>query len=310
MPNPQVQPPPTGYMHPKYAESFSEIGTPMRFSCSGGSIIIRDIPRSAAQDAMGCYPLFCCGHWAGLQDDIESLGSGLVTLSLVTDPFGDYTPEYLHACFPDRMLPFKRHYVIDRHESRERTVTKHHRYYARKALRELIVDVVRGPESFIDEWMMLHRHVVRKHKVTGLRAFSRHTFLTQLTTPGAVVLRALYKTRTIAAMIFLVQGDVVHAHMLGCDPEGYERGALYAILWHTFEFFDDSIRWCNLMGVPGASEAGAEGVRRFKQGWTPVTRMAYFCGRVLDRAMYERLSSAANRSGSDYFPLYRAGELL
>jgi len=259
---------------------------------------------------MGCYPLFCCENWAGLRDDIESLGSRLVTLSLVTDPFGDYTPEYLHACFPDRVHPFKPHYVIDRHESRERTVKKNHRYYARKALRELTVHAVRDPESFVDEWMTLHQHLVRKHKIAGLKAFSRHTFLTQLRTPGAVILRAVYRTRTIGAMIFLVQGDVAHAHVLGCSLEGYERGALYAIIWHTFEFFDDSIRWCNLMGVPGASESSAEGIRHFKQGWTPITRMAYFCGRVLDRTMYEKLSSSPDRSGSTYFPLYRAGELF
>ena len=189
-------------------------------------------------------------------------------------------------------------------------VSKHHRYYARKALLELEVEAVSQPESFLDEWTVLHQHIVRRHGIFGIRAFSRNAFLKQFGTPGFVLLRARYETRTVAAMMFFVQEDVAHAHVLGCNAEGYARGALYAIIWHTFDFFDDSVRWCNLMGVPGAGDGNAENIRRFKQGWTRATRTAYLCGRVLNRDKYDRLAASCKAGNMSYFPIYRAGELL
>ena len=44
----------------------------------------------------------------------------LESLSLVTDPFGDYTESELHACFPDLVVPFKEHYVIDLEKPRNK----------------------------------------------------------------------------------------------------------------------------------------------------------------------------------------------
>ncbi len=78
----------TGYRHPLYAASLAEHGTPRRLPASDGWILERDIPGFTGRDAMGCYPLFCCGRWDRLADDLRELGDGLVSLTLVTDPFG------------------------------------------------------------------------------------------------------------------------------------------------------------------------------------------------------------------------------
>ena len=297
----------SGYQHPQYAKSLAEFGVPTELPSSQGWILVRDIAGTKARDAMGCYPLFSCRNWAGLSQDVESLGSDLVSLTLVTDPLGDYQLDDLKACFPDLVRPFKEHFIIDLHEPRERTVSKHHRRYARQALRELAVEVVHDPESFIDEWTVLHGHLVKKHNISGIQAFSQRAFLTQFRTPGVVILRAMYGQRTVAAMMFFVQDGIVHAHVLGCSPEGYAQGALYAIIWHTFDFFDDSIRWCNLMGVPDGDGPHIENIRWFKQGWTRVTRTAYLCGRVLNRDKYDELAALNSAGNTPYFPIYRAG---
>lgn len=300
----------SGYLHPQYAESLAEFGVPTELPSSQGWILVRDIAGTEERDAMGCYPLFSCRNWADLCQDVELLGPDLVSLTLVTDPLGDYQLDDLKACFPNLVRPFKEHFIIDLHEPRERTVSKNHRYYARKALRELTVEVVDDPESFIDEWTVLHGHLVNKHDISGIRAFSHHAFLTQFRIPGVVTLRAMYGQRTVAAMMFCVQDDVAHAHVLGCSPEGYARGALYAIIWHTFDFFDDSVRWCNLMGVPDGSGPQIENIRRFKRGWTRDTRTAYLCGRVLNRDKYDKLAALCTAGNIPHFPIYRAGALL
>jgi len=39
--------------------------------------------------------------------------SAWVCLSLVTDPFGDYDEAYLRQCFPDVVIEFKQHFIVD-----------------------------------------------------------------------------------------------------------------------------------------------------------------------------------------------------
>src|SRR5450759_1275746 len=123
----------TGYLHPLYAESLSEFGRLRFMPGSGGWILERAIPGYEACDAMGCYPIFVCRDWGQLSDDLAGVGNDLVSLAIVTDPFGNYTLADLQACFTT-VVPFKGHHVIDLSQSGHAQVSKHHRYYAKKSL--------------------------------------------------------------------------------------------------------------------------------------------------------------------------------
>jgi hypothetical protein len=72
-------------------------------------------------------------------------------------------------------------------------------------------------------------------------------------------------------------------------------------------FSQHGCRFLNL-GAGAGLGPSADGLSRFKQGWSTSTRTAYLCGRVLDRDAYDRLVRDSHRGGSDYFPAYRAGE--
>ena len=88
-------------------------GRPIRWlPASGGWLLERPIAGSDYRDAMGCYPLFVCRDWGGLAADLEPLRHELVSLALVTDPFGQYDEALLHGCF-DVVMPFKPHFVAD-----------------------------------------------------------------------------------------------------------------------------------------------------------------------------------------------------
>ena len=81
-----------GYLSPEYVASQAECGQPLALPRSGGWLLERRIPGSEATDAMGPYPIFCCSDWSVLGDDLAGLGDRLVSLVLVTDPFGPGRP--------------------------------------------------------------------------------------------------------------------------------------------------------------------------------------------------------------------------
>ena len=299
----------TGYRHPRYARSHQEFGAPRELPRCRGWVIERRIPGFPDSDAMGCYPLFCCGDWSQLQTDVDELQGQLVSLVMVTDPFADVDEGQLRRCFPDLAIPFKEHYVVDLQKPRNEVVSKHHRYEVRKAFKQLAVHRHPDPPAFLDVWMDLHSNLIVKHDIRGVAAFSRAAFAEQLATPGIVLLYATGPEGPVAAMLCYGQGEVAYAHILGCTKAGYQRGALYAVVWSAIETFSGSSRWLDLMGVPGGQDAGSEGIRQFKRGWTRETRTAWLCGRILEPSRYTQLVKTTATSPSRYFPAYRAGEM-
>jgi len=61
-------------------------------------------------------PLFACGDWPALRADLDSLAGRLVSVTLVTDPFGAYDEALLKSIF-DVVRRFKKHFVVDLAES-------------------------------------------------------------------------------------------------------------------------------------------------------------------------------------------------
>src|SRR3712207_3883678 len=133
-----------GYAHPKYAESLAQLGTPRELRRCEGWILERQIPGFPYGDAMGCYPLFACRNWSELYADLEEIGDELVSLVLVTDPFGEHDTTLLQRCF-DIVIPFKGHFVTDLRYTLESIVSKHHWRNVQKALRDVHVERCRDP---------------------------------------------------------------------------------------------------------------------------------------------------------------------
>ena len=298
-----------GYLHPDYAASLAEFGAPRELPRCKGWVLVRSVAGSSHRDAMGCYPLFACQDWSRLHEDLETL-EGLVSLALVTDPFGDYSPDYLRRCFPDVMRPFKEHYVIDLSASPLDSVCRHHRRYARKALRHVVVERCEEPLAFLDDWVRLYDHLIERHRIRGIPAFSRRAFEIQLQVPGLIAFRAVYGGKTVGMLLWYVQGEVGYYHLGASSPAGYEQRASFALFWRAFEYFIEraDLRWLNLGAGAGLKRNVADGLSRFKRGWATGTRTAYFCGRIFDREKYEHLVRARGVPPTPYFPAYRLGE--
>lgn len=297
-----------GYSHPDYAASLAQFGEPRLLPTCGGWILERPIPGSEARDAMGCYPIFSCHDWSQLAPDLQRVEDDLVSLVLVTDPFGNHSEELLARAFPDLVLRFKEHLVADLRSSPKSFVTSHHQYYARKALEKVTVECCDDPATAVDEWSALYEELAARHQLTGMKAFSRAAFAKQFRIPGLVMLRARHEGETVGAHLFYEDGAVAYSHLAASGGLGYELMASYALSWRALEYFAEKVRWLDWGAGAGLSAGEQDGLTRFKRGWSNEARPAWLCGRIFDQACYQKLATAQGTAGSNYFPAYRADE--
>ena len=299
----------TGYNHALYAQSLAEFGTPVELPSCGGWILKRQIPGYPDCDAMGCYPLFACQNWSKLHADLENIGSQLVSLVIVADPFGQHSPDYLRRCFPDLVIPFKEHFIVDLRSPPDTSVSKHHRRNARKTLKTIRVERCNDPSQFVSDWFELYRHLVNRYEIKGITAFSRPAFEQQMRVPGLVAFRAEYQGATVGMLLWYVRGEVGYYHLGAYNQKGYGLKVSFGLFWQAIEYFAaNGLRWLSLGSGAGAQSATDSGLSRFKRGWATEKRSAYFCGRIFDRNTYHELATARGHTATDYFPAYRRGE--
>jgi hypothetical protein len=257
---------------------------------------------------MGCYPLFACRDWGRLKEDFDNVEADVVSISLVTDPFGEHGEPYLRECFPDLMVPFKKHFVADLTVPIASIPSKHHRYYAHRALSKLSVERCADPRKFLADWVELYSFLVTRHQLSGIKAFSEGAFAAQLEVPGLVMFRATFEGKTVGAHLWFVQAEIAHSHLAAVNAAGYELMASYALYQSALESFAGQVRWLNFGAGAGLSEDAEDGLTRFKRGWATDTRTAYLCGRIVDPVRYTRLLTEKGVTDNDYFPAYRKGE--
>ncbi len=294
-----------GYRSATYAEAFTEFGRPCLLPRSGGWMLQRPIANSGGVDAMGLYPLLCCRDWSALSADLDEYGVDWVSATAVTDPMGEYDVPLLQRSF-DRVHPFKDHFIAEMTGPPESFVKKSHRQKARRALRDVEVEVCTNPIDHIEDWVTLFAVLTERHAITGLRAFSRQSFAHQLATPGMVVFRASVGGETVGLDLWYVDGDLAQGHLVAFNDLGYAHSASYATKWTLLHYFADRVRWVNFGGVAGAADSASNGLARFKSGWCNTTRKSYLCGRVFDDAAYRELTRGLPET--TFFPAYRTGE--
>jgi hypothetical protein len=297
-----------GYAHPLYCDSLKEFGEPRELPHCGGWVLVRPIPGTPYKDAMGCYPLFACQNWSRLSEDMEHLGSDVVSLVLVMEPFSGVVPSYLEHCF-DRVEPFKTHYVTDLRYPLENFIDRDYRRKVRKSLNIMDVEVCRQPAKYLDDWVRLYDNLIRKHNITGIRAFSYKCFEIQMNIPGMVMVLGRCEGEIVGATLILVRDQVAYSHLSAYSNRGYMIKASYGIRWKILSYLgEQGIRYFDNGGAPGIKDDPVNGLTQFKRGWSNDKRTVYLCGRVFDRGKYESLCQRDQIANGDYFPAYRMGK--
>jgi hypothetical protein len=283
------------YSDAGYAESLAEFGTPRILPRSGGWLLERPVPDGSATDLVGTYPLFCCANWDGLAADLDELEGAAVSVVVVADPLSGVGEPELRRAFRDHVVPFKRHHVRDLDGPAK--LPEHHRRHLRRASEAVEAEVCAEPLDHLDDWVRLYAGLAERHGLTGVRAFSPAAFRRQLGLPGMVVLRAERDGETVGMALWLEDAPNAYYHLAAYSPAGYEVSASYALFGAAF----DHLRGLGVrLVLLGGGTESDDGLARFKRGWATEERVAYLCGRVLDRAAYTRLAG-----GSDWFPAYR-----
>lgn len=301
----------TGYLHPTYAESFAEVGIPHKLPRCGGWLIKRQIPGFSNYDAMGCYPLFLCRDWSNLKEDLDDLGTELICLSIVTDPFGEFDKTYLNKCFKNRVVPYKEHYIIDLRRSPGSFVSKHHQRNSKKALQELKVEKYDNPVELLDEWNELYSTLIARHQIKGILAFSNVAFKKQLSVPGIAVFRAVYEEKTVGMLLWYIQDKIAYYHLGANDELGYKKRASFALFGFAIDYFAATgLKLLDLGAGAGVKSKSKDGLSRFKSGWSTGTSTVYFCGRVFDAKRYSEILQHKGLANNRYFPAYRKGEFV
>ncbi len=297
----------TGFMHPDYVKSLAEFGNPRELPKCGGWVLERIIPGFAHRDALGSYPLFVCRDWAELPADLLELGDELVSLSIVTDPFGDYEVADLNKNF-DIVIPFKDHFIVDLSLPLNQVVTKSHQSTVRRARQDVEVEFCPEPALLLEEWKELFANLVNKHSIAGIKAFSEKAFAKQLSIPGMVMFKAVANGTIVGLDLWYVHKDVAYGHLVAISPLGYKLRASYALKWYLLNYFADKVRWLDLGSGAGIQSDKSDGLTDFKRGWSSGTRPVYFCGKIFKPELYAGIVKAKGVTATNYFPAYRDGE--
>jgi len=295
----------SGYLHPLYVQSFSEIGTPLFLPRSKGWLVKREIPSTNYYDAMGPYPLFFCDHWYALIEDLNDLSDELVSVSLVIGPMMKFSKGSYSEYF-DIFKEYKDHYILDLSKPLEETISKGRRRDSRRALRCLSVNLEISPNINLDEWVSLYENLIKRHKIKGIRAFSKYGFQIQLSIPNTHYFRVLHKDQAVGGNLFFIQNNVAYAHLSAFTDEGYELGAPYAVKWVALEYLSSLVNWINFGGSTHNEGDSISGLDKFKKGWSNWIEKSYYCGKILDREKYEEIKYNKGIGDNSWFPQYRS----
>ena len=294
------------YADPMYADSLAEFGQVVPLERSRGAVLARPIPGVSDTDLMGCYPLFACGDWAGLATDLAALQGQHVSLTLVTDPFGAPSEVELQELF-DVVRPYKNHFLVDLDLPPETSVARHHRKSARKALERLTIETC-DPRAQLETWNRLYGHIVDRHGIGGVRAFSPASFARQAEMEGAVMLTASLAGEIVGMHWYLTSGDVVYGHLAALHPDSYRVYASHGLFWTAIQMFRGTHRWLDIGAAAGTAADVTDSLSQFKEAWSSATAPTFLCGRILDRDRYLSVGGVEEPDVLEYFPSYRRGE--
>jgi hypothetical protein len=297
---PAAAPTPTGYFHPAYASSLRHVGEPLPLPASGGWVLRRAIAAGPFHDCTGPYPLFVCRDWRGLADDFAELrGSGLISVTLVPDPFGRYSGADLDSLF-DVVRAVKTRWIADLRTDFHAGVSSHHRRHVDRALAAVRVERCADPLQYATEWSACYLSFVQRQGVTGPAAFPPAALAAHLSIPGLVMYRASRDEQTLGFSLWMTQDSCAYGHLAAYTDEGREAGASYACQWTMLQDLQrQGVERVDL----GAGVSDGDGLARWKAGWTPHSQASLLCGAILRPAEYHQL--AQGMAHHSFFPPYR-----
>lgn len=295
-----------GYAHPSYAQSFSDIATPIALPNSGATVLARPIGDTGLRDIMGAYPLFACEHWEKLPADLAALAADFVSMVAVADPACPLSAERLAGIFTV-VRPLGPRYLIDLTRFAMANLGRHH---ARKLKRASAgrIDIMTDAAAAAcgEDFAVLYRTLAARKGITGFRRLSDRILARQLAVPGTVAVVSHDDDGLLGIDVYYQDGAWAYAHLSAYSERGYDQSVSYPMMAAAIDYFGGRVDRLDLGGAP--QQAGADGIAFFKAGWSNATCPTLLCGAVLRDDDYRRIAGSADIKAAGYFPAYRAGE--
>jgi hypothetical protein len=286
------------YARVEYAQAFS--GRVLNVPEWGTAVLLRPIPGTELEDALGCYPLTVFEQGADLTGGLERLrDSGLVSVALVPDPLTRLDPLALSRVFTV-CRRFKVHYLVD-HSLGSPAISPTHRRWMRKASRACELAAVSLRDA-LGSWIRLYDATIERHAISGLQKFSTSYFGALAEMPEVEALAARVEGETVAMALWVRSPGVVYYHLGASNRLGYKTHAMYGIFALALERFAGA-PILHLGGSAGIAPDQNDGLAQFKRGFANRAVEAWFCGACLDPERYAALSKG--REHTQFFPAYR-----
>jgi len=289
------------YSTKAYADSLAHWGKAISVPEWGGYMLARGI-KDGGEDTVGTYPIAVFAEDADVQGGLDRLRRlGYVSATLVLDDFHRWPLSTLRRYF-GVVRPFKTHYL--RRADLDFRYGKHHRHEVGRALKKLNTRVF-APAAHMEEWLALYGNLKARHGLGGIHDFPQGHFEALAKMSGAMAVGAWLKDEMVSGHLWVSDGRRVHSHLAASSEEGYRLGGSYAVYDASLRYFADA-ELVNLGGGAGARDDAADGLARFKRGFSNAAASAYLCGAVLDRERYETLvGRAGGIEDAMFFPGYR-----
>lgn len=288
-----------------YARSLAHVGRACPVPEWDSHVLTRPTPQGGRQDAIGPYPLTVIAKDADVAAGLARLKAvGLVSVVTVLDDRLRPDLAALEAAF-DTVRRFKSHYVHDRTQG-PIVYDKHHRYEIRRALTRVSAREITLSDHR-PAWAALYGQLADRHGLGGLHDFplAHHAALAAL--PGLRAFGAFIEGDLVSAHLFVTHGGYAVSHLAASAPEGYRTGAAYAVNDLALAELTDCDA-INFGGGAGFGDDPADGLVRFKKGFSNQVAPAWLCGAILDHTAYQNLS--AGHADGRFFPAYRGPRQL
>lgn len=255
-------------------------------------------------DLAGPYPWAGFSDWSAVGKDLDAI-EGAVSATLVVSPTSLVDDALLREHFPDYLVDFKTHFLVDLTENYEAARSLSHRRKVRRHRPDLRIEMLEPTSRVETRWVELYALLGNRHEIRGGAAFTTDGLVSQLHEPNITLFGAKVGDQIIGMVSFVRSGSVAAYHLGAYDNQGYELEAAYALFPYAFGALADiGVELVNLGGGAGLQVLDDDGLARFKRGWSTHTGVARIGGRVLDRVAFNGLVAA---SSSAFWPPYRSG---
>lgn len=298
-PKPLIDP----YRSESYARCHETQGEPFYVAPWDTWLLRRPIEGTSYYDAISLYPSCRLPHLASIEKGLECLRQQkLVSLTLVTDPFQN--PQFLLERASFKRF-FKTHYLVDLTRLHYMTFSRHHRYEIRKSpCRSALLSF----PDYLEEWMGLYAHLSQRHDFSPEGTLPRSYFEALTHVPQVVAVGSFLEEKLVSMHLWVHDGTHVFSHLAASHPNGYAQGAAYGIYHTAIEFFGSHkefpFKAMDLGGCAGPHDDPANGLVRFKKGFSNQEIPVYVCGYILDPEVYLHLRGS-NPGNDSFFPIYR-----